>query len=302
MSKFRRLAESHRVDEIVAVATSAVREADNGGEFLLAIRQQTGIRARVISGTEEARLIHLAAAYGVGAPRRGRRRRRHRRRQRGNHPRAPARRSSMGQSFKLGVIRLTERFVKSDSAHPSRRAQARPARRSRAGRISRSARGRWLRPPGRYLGNDPEPRRRGARRERAAGGRLAPQPARRRQTAPPRAQDAVVHRLWSSASACPVSNRGAPTWPWPAPCCSTRSCGASAQRKSPCAICRCGRGSSSTTSRAIARRSRRPTAIRTSAGAASSSSRSAATTGRTMRIRSRVWRWRCSTRREACTA
>ena len=68
LSKFRRLAESHRVDEIVAVATSAVREADNGGEFLRAIQQETGIRARVIAGTEEARLIHLAAAYGVGVP------------------------------------------------------------------------------------------------------------------------------------------------------------------------------------------------------------------------------------------
>src|SRR3954454_17042242 len=58
MSKFRRLAESHTVDETVAVATSAVREAENGGEFLNAITDQTGIRARVISGTEEARLIH----------------------------------------------------------------------------------------------------------------------------------------------------------------------------------------------------------------------------------------------------
>src|SRR5215510_2165077 len=68
LSKFRRLAESHSVDEIVAVATSAVREAENGGEFLRGIAQQTGIQARVISGTEEARLIHLAANYGVGAP------------------------------------------------------------------------------------------------------------------------------------------------------------------------------------------------------------------------------------------
>src|SRR5262249_59126920 len=34
LSKFRRLAEAHRVDEIVAVATSAVREAENGGEVL----------------------------------------------------------------------------------------------------------------------------------------------------------------------------------------------------------------------------------------------------------------------------
>src|SRR5512134_1589875 len=55
LSKFRRLAESHKVDETVAVATSAVREAENGGEFLRTVASQTGIRPRVISGTEEAR-------------------------------------------------------------------------------------------------------------------------------------------------------------------------------------------------------------------------------------------------------
>ena len=68
LSKFRRLAESHRVDEVIAVATSATREAENGGEFLRTITQQTGIRPRVISGTEEARLIHQAAVYGVSLP------------------------------------------------------------------------------------------------------------------------------------------------------------------------------------------------------------------------------------------
>src|SRR4051794_14459364 len=67
LSKFRRLAESHRVDRILAVATSAVREAENGGEFLAAVSEKTGIRARVIAGTEEARLIHLAAVYGAGS-------------------------------------------------------------------------------------------------------------------------------------------------------------------------------------------------------------------------------------------
>lgn len=117
MSKFKRLAESHGVDETVAVATSAVREADNGGEFLRGIYQETGIRARVISGTEEARLIHLAAAYGVGSP--------------GEVTvvvdigggsveitRGPGDTVENGQSFKLGVIRLTERFVKSDPITP----------------------------------------------------------------------------------------------------------------------------------------------------------------------------------------
>src|SRR5438309_15401 len=66
LSKFRRLADSRGVEETVAVATSAVREAENGGEFLQSIAEHTGIRPRVIPGTEEARLIHLAAAYGLG--------------------------------------------------------------------------------------------------------------------------------------------------------------------------------------------------------------------------------------------
>src|SRR5918995_3705073 len=65
LAKFRRIAESHKVDEIVAAATSATREADNGGDFIAEVDRRTGIKIRVISGTEEARLIHLAAGYGV---------------------------------------------------------------------------------------------------------------------------------------------------------------------------------------------------------------------------------------------
>src|SRR5689334_19806869 len=113
LSKFRRLAESHAVDEIVAVATSATREANNGAEFMRRIQEQTGIRPQLISGTEEARLIHLAAVYGVGVP--------------GETTvaidigggsveitRGIGSTVDMGRSFKLGVIRLTERWVKSD--------------------------------------------------------------------------------------------------------------------------------------------------------------------------------------------
>src|SRR3954462_3461534 len=117
LAKFRRLAESHRVDEIIAVATSATREAENGGEFLQAVTEQTGIRPRVISGTEEARLIHLAAVYGVSVP--------------GDVAvvidigggsvevtRGAGSAVELGRSFKLGVIRLTERFVKTDPLDP----------------------------------------------------------------------------------------------------------------------------------------------------------------------------------------
>src|SRR6188508_3520723 len=69
LSKCRRLADSHKVDQILAAATSATREAENGAEFLASITEATGIRPRVISGTEEARLIHLAAVYGVDVKR-----------------------------------------------------------------------------------------------------------------------------------------------------------------------------------------------------------------------------------------
>lgn len=61
LSNFRRLADRHGVDAIEAVATSAVREARNGGSFIERVRRETGIEVRVISGKEEARLIYLGA-------------------------------------------------------------------------------------------------------------------------------------------------------------------------------------------------------------------------------------------------
>src|SRR3972149_429011 len=41
---------------IEAVATSAVRDAKNGAAFLTRVRQETGLRVRVLVGEEEARL------------------------------------------------------------------------------------------------------------------------------------------------------------------------------------------------------------------------------------------------------
>lgn len=65
LRKFRKIIDHHRVDEIIAVATSAVREAANGEHFLAEVRKTTGITPRIISGTEEARLIHTAVRSAV---------------------------------------------------------------------------------------------------------------------------------------------------------------------------------------------------------------------------------------------
>jgi exopolyphosphatase/guanosine-5'-triphosphate,3'-diphosphate pyrophosphatase len=113
LAKFKRLAESHGVDEIIVAATSAVREAKNGGDLITQARRQLGLRVRVISGLEEARLIHLASVYAIGI----------------GSARAvtidigggstevtlgTAARMETGRSFKLGAIRLAERFAAHD--------------------------------------------------------------------------------------------------------------------------------------------------------------------------------------------
>jgi exopolyphosphatase/guanosine-5'-triphosphate,3'-diphosphate pyrophosphatase len=56
---FVELARGHGADEIVAVATSATREALNAEEFLRRLREEAGLHVRVISGREEARLIYM---------------------------------------------------------------------------------------------------------------------------------------------------------------------------------------------------------------------------------------------------
>ncbi len=51
------LARNKGFERIIAVATSAVREAKNGGDFVDLVEEHTRLRVRVVSGTEEARLI-----------------------------------------------------------------------------------------------------------------------------------------------------------------------------------------------------------------------------------------------------
>jgi len=117
LTRMQQVAASLNAD-IVAVATSAVREAKNKGEFIRRARRESLIDIQVISGVEEARLIHLGALHGIGRPE-----------------------STMflcdigggstevvignddeemlARSFKLGAVRLTDRFFATETLHPS---------------------------------------------------------------------------------------------------------------------------------------------------------------------------------------
>ena len=61
-----RIAEDKGVEDIIAFATSAVREAVNGEQVLARIREQTGAQIDVMTGHEEARLTFLAARRWFG--------------------------------------------------------------------------------------------------------------------------------------------------------------------------------------------------------------------------------------------
>jgi exopolyphosphatase / guanosine-5'-triphosphate,3'-diphosphate pyrophosphatase len=70
LSRMATLARQMGADRIEAVATSAVRDAANGGAFLDRVRTETGLRVRVLTGKEEARLAYRSALahfeLGVG--------------------------------------------------------------------------------------------------------------------------------------------------------------------------------------------------------------------------------------------
>lgn len=60
---FAQLARNRGVSRILGVATAAVREASNGGEFLDRVQRESGIKVRSVTGDEEARLIYLAVRH-----------------------------------------------------------------------------------------------------------------------------------------------------------------------------------------------------------------------------------------------
>src|SRR3954452_4915733 len=64
LTRFRQIADSADAD-VLAVATSAVREAENRDEFIQRARLEAGVTVEVVSGAEEGRLIHLGVLQAV---------------------------------------------------------------------------------------------------------------------------------------------------------------------------------------------------------------------------------------------
>src|SRR6266702_4732559 len=60
------IAEDKGVQDLLAFATSAVRDAANGDELLARIEAETKVRIQVLPGTEESRLTFLAARRWFG--------------------------------------------------------------------------------------------------------------------------------------------------------------------------------------------------------------------------------------------
>jgi exopolyphosphatase/guanosine-5'-triphosphate,3'-diphosphate pyrophosphatase len=117
IQRFRTAAEVRKVDTVIAVATASVREAGNSAQFIKQIEKATGIRVEILSGVEEARLIGLAASRRCANPGAinlnidiG-----------GGSTEISLFRNATSLSLysvRLGAVRLTDRYLKSDPPKP----------------------------------------------------------------------------------------------------------------------------------------------------------------------------------------
>ena len=144
LARHAALLRRFRVEEVDAVATSAVREAANGRAFVRRVRARLRLPLRILSGREEARLIGLGVAQarrarqaalilaiGGGSAQviQGR-----------------GRRPGYVASVPLGCARLSQRFIRHDPPGPEEvRALARHVRRVWAPAARAVRRRRWHR-------------------------------------------------------------------------------------------------------------------------------------------------------------
>lgn len=118
LNRCQKLARSFQAEQVIAVATSATREAANGGEFLARIQREVGIGVDLISGYEEARRIYLGVLSGIDFQ---------------NQPHviidigggstelilADSQEPRFLSSSKLGAVRLTREFITTDPIDPA---------------------------------------------------------------------------------------------------------------------------------------------------------------------------------------
>ncbi|MFQ5881077.1 MAG: Ppx/GppA family phosphatase [Candidatus Methylomirabilales bacterium] len=69
LQRFANTAKTLGAQEVVAVATSAAREAKNRGEFLNRARRETGLELQVASGEVEATLTAIGVSHALGPAR-----------------------------------------------------------------------------------------------------------------------------------------------------------------------------------------------------------------------------------------
>ena len=214
LRKYKRLAASHRVDKILAVATSAIREARNGEDYLIRVGEKTGIWPRVASGEGEARLIYLAALHSIHL----------------EGKRALVVDVGGGSvELALGTGTRPDWVGLREARRPAHGRAVRPARSPRRqgrGQARGVRQGGDSAPPGgggaraallrhRHLGHHPGPRPHGSPDRDGTGARL-PQPRDGARGHPRRAARApVAADRCASACACPASTSGGPTsCPW----------------------------------------------------------------------------------------
>ncbi|MCE7056574.1 exopolyphosphatase [Algoriphagus sp. AGSA1] len=58
LKHFKNLIDGENIDQVFAFATSAVRNAENGPEFVKTVKETIGIDIQVLSGTQEAQMIY----------------------------------------------------------------------------------------------------------------------------------------------------------------------------------------------------------------------------------------------------
>jgi len=61
--KYQKIAKNRGAEEILAIATEALREARNSQDFIEAVKRETGIEVQLISGYTETVLDYFGATY-----------------------------------------------------------------------------------------------------------------------------------------------------------------------------------------------------------------------------------------------